>query len=518
MKIVSAQEMQGIDTQAIEKLKIPSIVLMENAGYGVLQVIEKEYFPPRGRSITIFSGPGNNGGDGMVVARHLFNRGARVRVLLLTEKAKIRGDAAINLEIILNMGIPLEQLLSPRHVRNLKQKLASQDLLIDALLGTGSKGAPRGLIRETVHLINELKIPTLSVDLPTGVDTDTGQVEGEAVQADCTVTFAHPKRGFYLYPGMDYTGRIVVVDIGIPKDLGVEEIKCHLITSKDFPKQLFYRKPSSHKGSFGHVLVLAGSEGMTGAASLAALASLRMGAGLVTLGIPRSLNQILEIKLTEVMTLPLDETPEKTLSLEAFGKIRELAQKSRAVAVGPGISTNNSTKELVKRLVAELEVPMILDADGISAFAADISLLRERRAPLIITPHPGEMGQLLEVPTDRIQIDRLGAATTLAKETGKVVVLKGARTIISDAKGEVWINPTGNPGMASAGTGDVLTGIIGGLLAQEIPPFSSARTGVYLHGLAGDIAAANGEELTLVALDIIKCLPEAIRRVRSEYS
>jgi NAD(P)H-hydrate epimerase len=243
-----------------------------------------------------------------------------------------------------------------------------------------------------------------------------------------------------------------------------------------------------------------------------------MGAGLVTLGIPRSLNQILEIKLTEVMTLPLDETPEKTLSLEAFGKIREFARKSTAVAVGPGMSTNNSTRELVKRLIAELEVPMILDADGISAFAGEVSLLRQRRAPLIITPHPGEMGQLLEVPTDRIQIDRLGAATALARDIGKVVVLKGARTIICDRKGETWINPTGNPGMASGGTGDVLTGIISGLLAQEIPPFTSARTGVYLHGLAGDIAATNSEELTLVALDVIKCFPEAIRRVRSEYS
>ena len=517
MKIVSAEEMQGIDAEAIEKLKIPSIVLMENAGLGVVQAIEKEYFPPEGRSISVFCGPGNNGGDGMVVARHLCNRGARVRVFLLAEKSKSRGDAATNLGIILNMGIPVKELLLAEHVKNLKGELISEDLVVDALLGTGSKGAPRGLIRKTISLINELGTPTVSVDLPTGVDADTGQVQGEAVQADCTVTFAHPKRGLYLYPGMDYTGKIVVVDIGIPKNLGIKEIKCHLITSRDFPRELFCRKPSSHKGSFGHLLVLAGSEGMTGAASLAALASLRVGAGLVTLGIPKSLNQILEIKLTEVMTLPLDETPQKTLSLKAFGKIKEFAQKSRAVAVGPGISTNDSTKQLVKLLVKELEVPIILDADGISAFAGEISFLRQRRAPLIITPHPGEMGRLLQLPPDKIQNDRIKAATALAKETGKVVVLKGARTIIADREGETWINPTGNPGMASGGTGDVLMGMIAGLMVQEIPPLLAARTGVYLHGLAGDIATRKRGELSLVAHDIIESLPEAIRRVKGEH-
>lgn len=518
MKIVSAEEMRSIDAEAIKKLKIPSIVLMENAGLGVVQVIEEEYFPPMGKFISVFCGPGNNGGDGMVVARHLFNRDARVRVFLLTEKTKIRGDAATNLEIILNMGISVNELLLAEHVRDLKEELISEDLIVDAILGTGSKGAPRGLIRETISLINGLKTPTISVDLPTGIDADTGQVEGEAVQAGCTVTFAHPKRGFYLYPGMDYTGKIVVVDIGIPKNLGVEKIKCHLITSRDFPRELLDRKPSSHKGSFGHLLVLAGSEGMTGAASLAALASLRVGAGLVTLGIPKSLNEILEIKLTEVMTLPLDETPGKTLSLKALGRIKEFAQRCRALAIGPGISRNDSTKQLVKRVVAEIEVPIILDADGITAFAGEISFLRQRRAPLIITPHPGEMGRLLESPTDKIQNDRIKAATTLAKEIGKVVVLKGARSIIADRGREVWINPTGNPGMASGGTGDVLTGMIGGLMVQGISPLLAARTGVYLHGLAGDIAARKREELTLVAHDIIESLPEAIRRVKGEHS
>ena len=518
MKIVSAEEMRGIDAEAIKKLKIPSLVLMENAGLGVTQVIEKEYFPVGGRSISIFCGPGNNGGDGMVVARHLFNRDARVRVFLLTEKSKIRGDAATNLEIILNMGISVKELLLAEHVRDLRKELISQDLIVDAILGTGSKGAPRGLIKEAISLINGLKTPTLSVDLPTGIDADTGQVKGEAVQADCTVTFAHPKRGFYLYPGMDYTGKIVVVDIGIPKNLGVEEIKCHLISSRDFPRELLYRKPSSHKGSFGHLLILAGSEGMTGAASLTALASLRVGAGLVTLGIPKSLNEILEIKLTEVMTLPLDETPGKTLSLKALGKIKEFAQKCRALAIGPGISTNDSTKELVKRVVKEIEVPIILDADGISAFAGEISLLRQRRSPLVITPHPGEMSRLLQLSTDRIQNDRIKTATTLAKEIGKVVVLKGARTIIADGQGEVWINPTGNPGMASGGTGDVLTGMIAGLMVQRISPLLAARAGVYLHGLAGDIAASKREELTLLAHNIIESLPEAIRRVKSEHS
>jgi NAD(P)H-hydrate epimerase len=517
MKVVTSQEMKRLDELTIKTIGIPSIVLMENAGIKVVEVIEKEYSLLPGKSVYIVCGPGNNGGDGMVVARHLFNRRVRVKVFLLANKNRIKGDAATNLGIAEKLGIEVKEINSAQDLKLLRQELPNADIIVDALLGTGSTLPLRGLIRETVSLINQCSSYTIAVDLPTGLHADTGEVPGEAIKANVTVTFAYPKRGLYLYPGMNYTGKIEVADIGIPSSLNEEKIRCNLLTSSDIPKDLFYRKPSSHKGDFGHLLIIAGSPGMTGAATLTARAALRIGAGRITLGIPESLNPILEIKLTEVMTLPLPETSQKTLSSEAFGKIEEFSSKCRTIALGPGISIEEETKKLVKMIMRGLNIPLVLDADGINNLVGEISLLQKYRAPLIITPHPGETSRLLEIKIEEVQKDRVKSAAALTRATGAIAVLKGAGTIIADKRDNSWINSTGNPGMASGGTGDVLTGIIAGLLAQGFSPLLAAQIGVYLHGLAGDLAAQKKGETSLIAEDVLENLPEAIRRVKSEY-
>jgi len=356
------------------------------------------------------------------------------------------------------------------------------------------------------------------VDIPTGVDANRGEVRGEAIKAEYTVILAYPKRGLYLYPGMDYTGEIEIVDIGIPTGLEGDKINSELLTPSGISKKLFFRKPSSHKGSFGHLLVIAGSPGMTGAASLTALSALRVGAGLVTLGIPEDLNPILETKLTEVMTLPLPQSKDKTLCKEGFEKIKDFSQKCKAMAIGPGISSNKQTKELISMIIDQLNIPLVIDADGINVLAGELSLLKKYKASLIITPHPGEMSRLVGTSAEEIQKDRIRSAVALARRIGAIVVLKGARTVIASKEGNSWVNLTGNPGMATGGSGDILTGIIGGLLVQKLSSLEAAKTGVYLHGYAADLAAQKKGETSLIASDTLETIPEAIRRIKNEHS
>ena len=518
MKLVTSEEMRRIDKKAIEEIGIPSIVLMENAGLKVADAIEKKYGPLKGKYVYIFAGSGNNGGDGMVVARHLFNQKVKAKIFLLAEKKNIKGDAATNLAIIEKMGIPMREITSPAFMESLEKELAKADIVVDALLGTGAKGAPRGLMKKVIDLINKHSKNTVAVDIPTGVDADRGEVRGEAIKAEYTVSLAYPKRGLYLYPGMDYAGEIEIADIGIPTGLEEDKINSELLTLAGISKKLFFRKPSSHKGSFGHLLVIAGSPGMTGAASLTALSALRVGAGLVTLGIPEDLNPILETKLTEVMTLPLPQSKDKTLCKEGFEKIRDFSQKCKAMAIGPGISSTKQTKELISTIIDQLDIPLVIDADGINVLAGELSLLKKYKAPLIITPHPGEMSRLVGASVEEIQKDRIGFTMALARRIGAIVVLKGARTVIASKEGNSWVNLTGNPGMATGGSGDILTGIIGGLLTQKLSSLEAAKTGVYLHGYAADLAAQKKGEISLIASDILETIPEAIRRIKSEYS
>jgi len=487
MKLLTAEQMRFLDRISIEKIGIPGVVLMENAGRSVAELISKKYSSDQ--KVYIFCGPGNNGGDGFVVARHLFNKGYKVKVFLGCPQEKIKGDAAINLKIDSNMGIEIKEITSLSQLPSSEIE-KSQVILVDAILGTGAKGAPRGIFGEMVNLINRSRGNKIAVDIPTGVDADTGEVAGEAVRANYTVTFGYPKRGMYLYPGMDYVGQIIVADIGMPFNLLEKEninILVNLLLKEEFSSEMFYRLPSSHKGKFGHLFVLAGSPGMTGAATLVCEGALRIGVGLVTLGIPESLNPILEIKLTEAMTLPLPETREGTLSVKATEKIYNFIKKCEALVIGPGLSRNPETK---------------------------VEFIKNYSAPAVLTPHPGELARLVGKSIPEIQKDRVQAASDLSSKTGKIAVLKGAGTVIADPEGNCWINTTGNAGMASGGTGDVLAGIIGGLLAQRKDGLTAAKLGVFLHGLAGDIAVQKYGQVSLTAENIIEFLPSAIRSLK----
>ncbi|MBE0478492.1 NAD(P)H-hydrate dehydratase [Candidatus Aerophobetes bacterium] len=520
MKLLKSDEMQRLDDISINKIGIPGSVLMENAGRAVAEFIKENWPPPC--CVYIFCGSGNNGGDGLVVARHLYNKGYNLRVFLTGVKEKIAQDAAINLKIASNVGISIEEITSSEHLPAREKKSGREEvLLVDALLGTGAKGAPRGIFAQIIELINGWEAVKIAVDLPSGVDADTGEVVGKAVKADWTVTFAYPKRGLYLYPGIDYSGKVRVVDIGIPSDI-IEREKIHipanLLLSEDFPPRLFHRCASSHKGTFGHLFVLAGSCGLTGAATLTCMGSLRVGTGLVTLGIPVSLNSIMEAKLTEVMTLPLSETDKKALSCEAFKEISHFASKCQALIVGPGLSRSPQTQELIRQILRSFKLPLVLDADGINALTGDLGIISNYEGAMVITPHPGELARFVGTSVAQVQKDRIKAALALASGTGKVVVLKGAGTVIASPQGLCWVNTTGNAGMASGGTGDVLTGVIGGFLAQGMDVLTSAKLGVYLHGLAADLAVKKQGGLTLlIAQDIIENLVFAIRSLNNEY-
>ncbi len=523
MKIVTAQEMQLLDRRTIEEYGVPGLILMENAGLGVLREMSHRYGDLTRAILTVVAGKGNNGGDGFVVARHLYQQGIRVRVYLLGQKDKIKGDARTNLLIFEKIGGEVRELAHPKiagaEIQELKSFLNQSLLIVDAIFGTGLTSTRADLSEQiysqVITLMNESTRPIVAVDLPSGISSDTGEVLGTAVKADLTVTFGLPKRGHYLYPGAAYRGALRVVDIGIPKSL-VREIPClvNLLTPEEISQKLPTRPADAHKGNFGHALVVGGSIGKTGAAAMAAQAALRMGAGLVTLAIPASLNSIMEQKLTEVMTVPLPETSGQTLSLAAEKAILDIAQDKSVIILGPGLSTHPETQELVRKLLHALRLPIILDADGINALAGHTDSLAQVKTKMILTPHPGEMARLLGTTSQKVQSDRLGIAQSFAQRYNVWLVLKGAHTIIAEPLGSLHINPTGNQGMATGGTGDVLAGMMGGLISQCLDPLQASKGGVYLHGLAGDLAASQKGTMGMIAGDLIECIPLAIQKIR----
>ena len=520
MKVVNAAQMREIDRRAIEERGVPGRELMERAGKAVADLVRRAVVEPGGAAALVFAGKGNNGGDGFVAARHLAQWGMRVRVILAAPVAEITGAPGHCLETARDAGVPIEEVAEPLAPRQqstgLHAAAAGAHVLVDALLGTGVRGEVTGVIGELVDLINAARAAgrakVVAVDVPSGIDSDTGAVLGRAVKADYTVTMGLPKLGLLVGDGIGRAGQITVADIGFPRDL-VDGTACEaeLIDRQWAYSRLPPRRLDAHKGDFGRVAVIAGSVGMTGAAALSSLAALRMGAGLVTLGVAASLNDIMEVKLTEVMTRPLPETPERTLALAARELALAFAHEADVVVLGPGLSRHEETVRLVRDLVEEIERPLVLDADGLNALAGNPEPLKARRAPTVCTPHPGEMGRLLGMTAAQVQRDRLGVARRAAGEFGCVMVLKGAKTVIADSSGDARINPTGNPGMASGGTGDVLSGMIGGLLAQGVEPFDAAAAAVFFHGLAADRAARDRTERCLIAGDIIDYLPSALR-------
>ncbi|MCP4716559.1 MAG: NAD(P)H-hydrate dehydratase, partial [Deltaproteobacteria bacterium] len=441
------------------------------------------------------------------------NAGCNVRAVLLANVDEVRGDARINLDAFQNMGGLVREVADEVRWKELAAAMSHAGLVVDALLGTGLSSDVRDLYRRVIQDINSLEsLVVVSVDIPSGIDATTGRVLEVAVKADLTCTYGLAKRGQHFYPGAEHVGRLEVIDIGIPRRLvdmaGITE---HVQEASDFAGMLPPRAADSHKGTYGHAGIIAGSPGKTGAAALAARAAMRIGAGLVTLGVPGSLNAVLEQKVTEVMTEPLPDE-DGFLGHAAQDCVRNLLAGKKVIALGPGLAIRNHTCDFMCRIVEQAEVPLVIDADGLNALALRPETFERISVPVILTPHPGEMARLLDTTVTAVQGDRPGAVRRCAQQSGAIVVLKGARSLIAAPDGELWINPTGNPGMASGGMGDVLTGMITGLIAQGLAPLSAVRFAVYLHGDIGDRLAETCGRVGMLATDMIEQIPAALDR------
>ncbi len=531
MKLVTSLQMRECDRRTIagENLPAPTdgLVLMERAGWGIHAAVRQHCEHLAHRPILAFCGPGNNGGDGLVVVRLLRRQGIDALALLTAPPEKLSPDGRVQLERLEAaggrwVGIDGEALLQARLTAELRTASRHRPLVLDALLGTGSRGAPRGLIASCVAAIDHLRAnrgaEVVAIDQPTGIDADTGEVPGEAVRADLTVTMAFAKVGFCLYPARSHVGRIRVVDIGIPRS--VEEdvgLPLSVMTARETGDLLPHRAPDVHKGRVGRLLVVGGSPGLTGAPSLASMAAARTGAGLVTVALPDGLNLALEAKLTEVMTLPLAQSDEGGLDTTAREAILERKPTTDVWALGPGLGRSEAALELARSLVKSLPGPMVIDADGLFALAGSRRWWRpEGCPPAVLTPHPGEMARLLGDASPVAGESPWETAARYARSHGCVLVLKGAPTYVAATDGRVWINPAGNAGMAAGGTGDVLTGVIAALLGQGLAPLEAARAGVYLHALAGDLAAQSTGLAGLLPTDVIAALPAAWRRLQDD--
>lgn len=506
MKILTSAEMKDIDRRCVDEYGIPSLLLMENAGLQVVSALEDLFPGLSSKTVCILAGPGNNGGDGFVVARHLRNRGCTVKVVYLP--GRLPDDAAVNFAILQKLGVDLLE-VQEGDLSSVTAAIDQADIIVDALFGTGLARPITGAAAAMISVIKRMNTPVVAIDIPSGINADTGAVLGEAVRARYTVTLGFYKRGLLLFPGAIHAGEVRVADIGIPPELAAE-CRVSRITREE-AGSLAVRPFDAHKGTFGHLLVVAGSVGKTGAACMTAEGALRAGTGLVTVASPSSLNPVLAMKLTEAMTVPLPETMEQSISLKARRRLKELSARVSAMAVGPGLSTHPETAQLVRDLVKGAEIPLVIDADGINAIAVNPEVLREARTTLVLTPHPGEMGRLTGLTSSDVQRNRLEVAEEFARKYGVVLVLKGAGTVVACPDGSVYVNSTGNPGMATAGTGDVLCGVIAGLAAQGMDPARAARLGVFLHGLAGDMTAAEVGEVGMIATDLMARLPAAIR-------
>jgi hydroxyethylthiazole kinase-like uncharacterized protein yjeF len=507
VKVVSPEQMREIDRRAIEDLGIPGDSLMERAGEAVARSVSS--FPGT-IAVHCFCGGGNNGGDGFVAARHLHTWGRDVTVWLLAPAESLHGDAEINYKRLKEAGVPIHELAPGEHLAQRFQPVAGTFVAVDALLGTGAQGNPRGLYAEAVVAMNDLACHTVAVDCPTGLDAATGSVGEPCVQAEVTVTMGLPKTGLVVWPGLAHVGKLMVADIGFPKDL-LEDARygTNILFEDEAARLLPARPMNAHKGTCGKLLVVAGSQGYTGAAALTAMAALRGGVGLVYVGAPQSLNDVLEVKLTEAITVPLPDTPERTLSYDALGSILEWTGRVDAVALGPGLSQHSETTRLVRELVPRVTLPCVVDADGLNALAP-IGKGFVLGQNIILTPHPGEMARLVGRTIPAIQSDRVSVCRDSASSLGCTVLLKGVPTVVCGPDGETFINRTGNPGMATGGTGDVLTGLIGSLLAQGLSPLKAGALGAYFHGRAGDRAAARLGETGLIAGDLLEDLPAVL--------
>lgn len=509
MYLVTAEQMRAFDAKAIYEYGIPGVVLMENAGRTTFHFLQAHLEEVAGLSVCVVAGPGNNGGDGYVIARYLINHGADVQTFLLSPREKIKGDALINLQVLEKMTSRIYPISDEESLHAAADVWKQADVVVDAILGTGLSSEVRSPYREAVELINEAYGICLAVDIPSGLDSNTGQVLGVAVRADLTATYGFRKLGTALYPGKGYCGHVAVVDISIPLPaIENDPPTARLYEEPDAEEYFELRSdPQAHKGIFGHLLVIGGSPGKTGAPAMAARAASRMGAGLVTVGVPASLNPILEAKLTEEMTEPLAEAIPGYLGTQCADRVLALCTGKQCLVLGPGLSTAEGISELVTAILKNYDGSIVIDADGLNALAGNMEVLKESRARIVLTPHPGEMGRLTGLSSREVQHDRVGLARNMASEYGISVILKGAATVTAFPEGDVVINSTGNPWMASGGQGDALSGILGGLLVQGISHETALPFGVYLHGLAADAIVEQTGAAPVLATDIIEMLP-----------
>lgn len=518
MYVVTGEEMSSIDRRAIEEYKIPSIVLMENAALRSACIIEREY-EIDGKNIIILAGGGNNGGDGLAIARHLYLAGAKVKIFAIFARERSRGDAKTNLEGVEALSIPTVYISSYEDIIQLEDSLRKGDLLVDALFGTGLSRPIEGVAGDVIDIVNRYDVPVVAIDIPSGIEASTGRSMGHHIRAAHTITFGYPKRGHYLYPGRECAGKLHVVPISLPKDSAkAAGVTTFTLSDMEAGSMLKPRPQDSHKGTFGKVGVVAGSRRYTGAAYLTSCAAQRAGAGLVTLAVPREIQPIMAGKLTEVMTYPLEDDGAGLFNADAGGEAVQFLQDKDAIALGPGMGVGEHLFEFIRYILGKIDISIVIDADGLNNISKDIGILASYRGSIVLTPHPGEMARLTGRSIEYILADPVESALELSKRTGAIVLLKGATTVVTNSAGEVYINQTGNSGMASGGSGDVLTGIIASFIAQGYDAFLATVLGSFVHGRAGDIAASEQGEAGLIAHDILDTIPYALKKLNDTRS
>lgn len=510
-KVVTVEQMRALEQRAMDEYNIPGILLMENAGIAVTKeveaILEKEKSSNR---VAVFAGKGNNGGDAFVVARHLMNHHYDVRMFLLCRPEEIQGDALVNWQILRKMGLRYQMVLGDRDLNVARVGLINSALVVDGIFGTGFHGEMPAIDKEMIRLINESNRPVVAIDVPSGVNANTGAIGDICVHSTKTVTMALPKVGLYLEPATTYVGELIIGDISLPESLLENTGMQREVLDKEFAQTwLPQRALTSHKGDFGHVLLVGASKGLNGSAILAAKGILKSGAGLLTAAVPKQLADVFAVALPEAMTMRMNCSATGTI---AAAGIEEMVARleNKTLVIGPGLGRSEDSEQIVLRLLEKIQKPAVIDADGLYVLKNHLPLLKELKQTVILTPHPGELAYLIDKTPEYVQQNRLQVAEAFAKEYGVVLVLKGARTIIANKEGRVFINPTGNAGLATGGSGDLLAGIIGGLLAQKINPTVSAALGVYLHGYAADLACADLGQWSMLPSDVAEYLAKAM--------
>ena len=510
MKVSRVDEMRELDRRATEGFGISQDILMENAGQAVYSVILKE-LGIKNKKFAIFCGIGNNGGDGLVVARKIHSSGGKVKVFLLGEGTKFRGAAKENFEIVSKVPIEVSEISS---IESLKSAVLDCDGIVDAIFGTGLTREVAGIYKDVIQLINESQKMVFSVDIPSGINGDTGGIMGVAVRADCTITLGLPKLGNMLYPGYDHCGKVYVSHISFPPSLyNAASIKVEI----NSPVKLPQRGKDTHKGSYGKAFFIAGSLSYLGAPYFSSLSFLKAGGGLSYLATPQSISPFLATKGSEIVFVPQKETVSGSMALENRDRLLEFSAGVDMVVIGPGLSLNEETQELVRQLTPRIEKPLLIDGDGITAVAGDLGGIKDRKAATILTPHLGEMSRITGVGISEINKNKVDVLQCTAKELNAIIVLKGAHSLTCYPDGTVFINVSGNPGMATAGSGDVLTGTIAAMFGLGLSLKDAVRIGVFIHGFSGDLAAADKGEDGVTAQDILDCLPAAMKRYREDF-